>query len=84
MCYIGEFFKLCKGTGDIYKALKSNSKWYLNLSLSYITSNNVTICDQYAKMISLAKCWQNTGEKNHKISYKVHFKVTDNFAKNFA
>ena len=62
----------------------SNSKWYLNLCLLYTTSNNVTICEQYAEMTSLAKRWQNTGEKDHKVSYKVHFKVADNFAKNFA
>lgn len=77
---LDNFFNLCKGQGHVYRALEPDSKWYLNLGLSHTTSENVTICEQYVEMTSLAKCWQNTGEKYHKISYKDNFKVTDKLA----
>lgn len=77
---LDNFFNLCKGQGRVYRALEPDSKWYLNLGLSHTTSENVTICEQYVEMTSLAKCWQNTEEKYHKISYKDNFKVTDKLA----
>lgn len=76
-------FQPVKDQGRVYRALKSNSKWYLSLCLPYTASKNVTICEQYAEMTSLAKCWQNTGEKHHKTSYKDHFKVIAKFANTF-